>query len=67
MFLTPDHLAIVMEHMPAGDLFRYLQQRKTLPECEARWCFQQLILAIDYSHKVVRRLLPACCHAQRLV
>ena len=53
MFLTPEHLAIVMEHLPEGDLFQYLQQRRSLPESEARWCFQQLVLAIDYSHRVV--------------
>ena len=54
VFLTPQHLAIVMEHLPEGDLFQYLQQRRSLPEAEARWCFQQLVLAIDYSHSVVR-------------
>ena len=61
VFLTSQHLAIVMEHLPEGDLFQYLQQRKTLPEAEARWCFQQLILAIDYSHRVVSSQRLSSC------
>ena len=54
MFLAPQHLALVMEHAPGGDMFQYLLQRQALSEAEARWCFQQLIIAVDYCHRVVR-------------
>ena len=34
-------------------MFQYLVRRQALSEAEARWCFQQLIIAIDYCHRVV--------------
>ena len=75
VFLTPQHLAIVMEHAAGGDMFQYLVRRQALSEAEARWCFQQLIIAIDYCHRVVSpgspaqhavllisALISSCCH-----
>ena len=53
VFLTPSHLGIAMEYVPGGDLHTYLQGRPgcRLPEGEARWLFQQLIIGIDYCHR----------------
>lgn len=53
VFLTPRYLAIVMEFANLGDLHTYVMARKGLGEIEARWFFQQLILAVDYCHRMV--------------
>ena len=45
-----------MEYAPGGDLFRYVAARRGLPEDEARWFFQQLMIAVDYCHRMVRLL-----------
>ncbi|KXZ50290.1 hypothetical protein GPECTOR_17g929 [Gonium pectorale] len=42
---------MMMEYADRGDLFRYIQARPRLPEGDARWFFQQLILALDYCHR----------------
>lgn len=42
-----------MEYAPGGDLFEYVVKKKGLKEEEARWFFQQLIIAIDYCHRMV--------------
>ena len=64
MFLTPTHLAIVMEYAKGGDLFNYTMRHGPhgrLAEPQARWIFQQLIIGLDYCHRRVRALpaLPA--------
>lgn len=56
VFCTPTHLAVVMEFAPGGDMYNYVLQRRGLAEQDALWFFQQLIIAIDYCHKMVR-----CC------
>lgn len=33
-------------------MFQYVKQRNGLQEYEARWFFQQLIIALDYCHKI---------------
>lgn len=48
---VPPYLAIVMEYVSGGDMFQYVVQRRGLPEAEARWFFQQLILGMDYCHR----------------
>jgi serine/threonine-protein kinase SRK2 len=52
VLLTPHHLCISMEYAKGGDLHSYLQRRPgcKLPEGEARWLFQQLILGLEYCH-----------------
>lgn len=52
VLLLPRHLAIVMEYAAGGDLFRHLEARPggRLPEAEARWVFQQLMVGLDYCH-----------------
>lgn len=47
----PPYLGIVMEFVPGGDMFQYVVQRRGLPENEARWFFQQLVLGMDYAHR----------------
>ena len=52
VFLTQQHLVLVMEFAPGGDLFTYVRSRAGLPEPEARWFFQQIVIAIDYCHRL---------------
>lgn len=54
VFLTPTHLAIVMEYAPGGDMYNYVLQQRGLAEHDALWFFQQLVIAVDYCHKMVR-------------
>lgn len=41
-----------MEYASGGDMFEYVVRKGGLRESEARWFFQQLIIAIDYTHRV---------------
>lgn len=50
VFLTPTHLAIVMEHVPGGDILDLITEKGPLPEEQARWLFQQLIIGMMYTH-----------------
>ncbi|KAG2451391.1 hypothetical protein HYH02_003992 [Chlamydomonas schloesseri] len=52
VFLTPTHLCIVMEYAPGGDMFEYVVKKNGLREDEARWFFQQLIVGLDYCHRM---------------
>lgn len=52
VFLTQQHLVLVMEFAPGGDLFTYVRSRGGLPEAESRWFFQQIVIAIDYCHRL---------------
>lgn len=52
VFVTPEHLAIVMEYAAGGDMFQLVTSKRGLLENEARWFFQQLILGLDYCHKM---------------
>ena len=51
MYNTMQHLAIVMEFVPGGNLQSWVEKHRRLPEWQARCFFQQLILALHYSHK----------------
>lgn len=51
VFLTPKYLAIVLEYAPSGDMFHHVSAKGGLSETEARWYFQQLIVALDYCHR----------------
>lgn len=59
MFLTKQYLAIAMEFAAGGDMFQYVKHRGGLEEVEARWFFQQLIIGMDYCHKMVRNQASA--------
>lgn len=52
VFLTNNYLCIVMEYAAGGDLMDYMKKKNGLTEDEARWFFQQLILGLDYCHKM---------------
>ena len=43
-----------MEYAAGGDMFEYVVRKGGLRENEARWFFQQLIVAVDYIHRMVR-------------
>ncbi len=68
VFLTKEHVAIAMEYAHGGDLYQHVIARKPLyrlPEDQARWIFQQLLIGLDYCHKKVRLpIIPAqiCGH-----
>ncbi|CAK0785491.1 hypothetical protein CVIRNUC_008700 [Coccomyxa viridis] len=51
-FLTDKHLAIVMEYAAGGNLFTHVTANNGLKEDHARFFFQQIIVAIDYCHKM---------------
>jgi len=59
VFLTKEYLAIAMEFAAGGDMFQYVKHRGGLEEVEARWFFQQLIIGMDYCHKMVRAFSTA--------
>jgi serine/threonine protein kinase len=63
-FLTPQYLAIAMEFASGGDMFEHVVRKGGLKESEARWFFQQLIVGVDYVHKMVGLLL-ACLPTMR--
>lgn len=52
LFITEEHLVLVMEYADGGDLFSYVRRRGRLREDTARWFFQQIILAIDFCHRM---------------
>ena len=54
--MTPEYLAIAMEYAAGGDMFQLVVRKRGLPESDARWYFQQLIIAIDYCHRMVRHI-----------
>lgn len=51
--MTPQHLCIAMEFASGGDMFEYVVKKNGLREDEARWFFQQLIVGLDYCHRMV--------------
>lgn len=51
VFVTSTHLAIVMEFVGGGNLQSWVEKNRRLAEWQARCFFQQLILALHYSHK----------------
>ena len=51
VFAAGVYLAIVMEYVPNGDMFAHVVSKRGLPESEARWFFQQLVLGMDYCHR----------------
>eukprot|EP00803_Ostreobium_quekettii_P004162 evm.model.scf_1037.8 EVM.evm.TU.scf_1037.8 scf_1037:46121-47071(+) len=52
VFLTTWYLGIVLEYAPGGDLLTFLQRRGGISEDVARWFFQQLIIGLDYIHRM---------------
>lgn len=59
-----------MEFATGGDMFQLVVANRGLPEQDARWYFQQLIIAVDYCHRMVQFALHPTfaylsLHAQR--
>ncbi|KAK9830549.1 hypothetical protein WJX72_012403 [[Myrmecia] bisecta] len=52
VFLTQQYLAIAMEYAAGGDMFEHVVRKGGLKESEARWFFQQLIVGVDYVHRM---------------
>ncbi|KAJ9170393.1 hypothetical protein P3X46_018504 [Hevea brasiliensis] len=52
VFLTPTHLAIVMEYAAGGELFERICNAGRFSEDEARFFFQQLISGVSYCHSM---------------
>ena len=59
VFLTPRHLAIVMEFAPGGDMFEWVLAHRVhgpgpsgLSEGDARHFFQQLVVAVEFAHEL---------------
>ncbi len=65
--MTDDSVCFVMEYANGGNLFDLVRKQKRLRETQARWFFQQLILAIDYCHRrgELREQCIACCGCSR--
>ncbi|KAL6758372.1 kinase-like domain-containing protein [Haematococcus lacustris] len=51
VFLTSEHVCIVMEYANGGSLFDLVRTQKRLKETQARWFIQQLVLSLDYMHR----------------
>eukprot|EP00873_Tetraselmis_striata_P024682 jgi/Tetstr1/444946/TSEL_032764.t1 len=51
VFVTPEHLAIVMEYAEGGELFDQISKQGRFSEKDARYYFQQLISGVSYCHK----------------
>ena len=52
IFLTPHYLAIVMEYAAGGDMMEYIRSKRGISEVLARWFFQQLMIGLDYCHRM---------------
>lgn len=52
VFVCENFLCIVMEYAAGGDMFDYVVRRGGLRESEARWFFQQLIIATEFIHRM---------------
>ncbi|KAM7261149.1 hypothetical protein ACFE04_026624 [Oxalis oulophora] len=48
---TQASIFVVMEYVKNGELFDYVLEKGRLPEDEARRCFQQIIVGLEYCHK----------------
>lgn len=57
VFVTQQYLAIAMEYAAGGDMFEHVVRKGGLKESEARWFFQQLLVGVDYVHRMVSQ----CC------
>lgn len=48
---TPDHVIVVLEHAPFGDLLDLLNLRKGFSEAESSKIVTQLVHGLDYAHE----------------
>ena len=52
VYESKDQLFLVLEHADGGELFDYLVSKKRLPESEAAEFFYQIMLAVEYCHRL---------------
>lgn len=50
-FQDADHLYLIMEYLPGGDIMTLLMREETLTETVARFYIAQSVLAIESIHK----------------
>lgn len=53
VFLTDDHLVLVLQYSAGGTLADLVSQGRWLDPEQARWIFTQLLCALDYCHASV--------------
>ncbi|XP_064154243.1 NUAK family SNF1-like kinase 1 isoform X2 [Anguilla rostrata] len=51
VFESKDKIVIVMDYASQGELYDYVNERRRLPEAEARDIFRQITSAVHYCHK----------------
>ncbi|XP_061113965.1 NUAK family SNF1-like kinase 1 [Conger conger] len=51
VFESKDKIVIVMDYASQGELYDYVNERRRLPESEARDIFRQIVSAVHYCHK----------------
>lgn len=49
-----------MEYAAGGDMFEHVVRKGGLKESEARWFFQQLLVGVDYVHRMVGQISSIC-------
>jgi serine/threonine-protein kinase SRK2 len=52
IFVTDTHLVLVLEYADQGDLFSHVKSKGGLDENSARWFFQQLMVSVDFCHRM---------------
>lgn len=52
IFVTNNHLVLVMEYAEHGDLFSFIKDKGGLGEGVSRWFFQQLMFGVDFCHRM---------------
>ena len=57
MIAWGDLLGLVMEYAAGGSLFHTVARTQGLSEDNARWYFQQIVIANDFCRRLVRPLL----------
>ncbi|KAF7723403.1 hypothetical protein EC973_002047 [Apophysomyces ossiformis] len=56
-FQTSEYLFLVMDYIPGGEMFAYLQQHQRLSEAQARFYLAEIVCALEaiHAHDVVYR------------
>ncbi|RHZ68096.1 hypothetical protein Glove_297g5 [Diversispora epigaea] len=49
---TQDYIGIVLEYIPGGELYNYVERKQHLDEAEACRIFKQLIQGVDHLHQM---------------
>ena len=49
-FETRKHFGIVMEHVPGGELFEYVQKQEGIAESGAKEMFEEIVKGVKHCH-----------------